>query len=82
MILLGTCSALRETDAISSFERTFGIPPILSGDFWGHAETPNEDFLADFQNAIQPSTKPNRTETPSVPGDLYTCKLSSSVWAD
>ena len=33
LILLGIRSAPRETDAISSFERVLGVPPILPGDY-------------------------------------------------
>ena len=33
LILFGLRSAPRETDSISSFERTFGVPPILPRDF-------------------------------------------------
>ena len=58
LILLGLRSATRESDAIYSFERTFGVPPILPGDFWGLAETPNLEFLTEFQCAIEASTLP------------------------
>ena len=79
LILLRILSAPRETAAISSFERVFDVPPILPGNYWGSAETPNPAFLEDFQQAIQsttrPSTKLNRMESPSVPGDLATCKF-------
>ena len=79
LILLGLRSAPQESDAVLSFERTFGVPPILTGEFWESAETPNQDFLTDFQRAIEvntsPRTLPNRTVTPAVPDDLFTCKF-------
>ena len=79
LILLGLWSATRESDAISSFERTFGVPPILPGDFWGSAETPNQEFLTEFQHAIgaspPPRTLPNRSVTLAVPDDLASCNF-------
>ena len=64
-------SAPPESDAVSSFERTFGVPPILPRDFWGSAETPNNEFLTEFQRAIgastPPRTLPNQTVPPGVP---------------
>ena len=79
MIHLGLQSAPLESDAISSFERTFGVPPILPGVFWGSVETPNYEFLTEFQQAIGASTPPctllNRAVTPTVPDDLSSCKF-------
>ena len=79
LILLGLRSAPRETDAISCFERTFGVPPILPGDFWSSAEVPNPEFLTDFQrileSSVPPRTRPNRTVTPAVPDQLASCKF-------
>ena len=42
LILLGLRSAPQESDTISSFERTFGVSPILPSDFWGLPETPEQ----------------------------------------
>ena len=77
--LLGLRSAPRESDSISSIERTFGVPPILPGDFWSSAETPNHEFLTEFQRAIgayaPPSTSLNRSVSPAVPTDLSSCRF-------
>ena len=66
-------------DFISSFERTFGVPPILSGDFWSSAETPNHEFLTEFQRAIgaytPPSSSPNGSVSSTVPADLASCRF-------
>ena len=79
LILLGLRSAPRESDSISSFERTFGVPPILPGDFWSSAETPNHKFLMEFQRVIEtytpPSSSPNRSISPAVPADLSSCRF-------
>lgn len=79
LILLGLQSAPRESDAILSFERTFGIPQILPGDFWCTAETPNQEFLTDFQRAIEnysaPRTTPNRLAVPAMPLALTSCRF-------
>ena len=37
-------------------ERVHRVPPILPGDFWGSAETPNQEFLTEFQRVIGAST--------------------------
>ena len=79
LILLGLQSAPREADSICSFERTFGVPPILPRDFWSSAETPNYEFLPEFQLALgtytPPSSSPNRSVSPSVPPDLSSCRF-------
>ena len=68
-----------QPDSISSFERTFGVPPILPGEFWSGPETPNPEFLAQFQQALAsfspPSSSPNRSVQPSLPADLASCKF-------
>ena len=70
LILLGLRSALGESDAISSFDCTFGVSPILPT---------NLQFLTEFQNFIRASTPPrmlpNRSVTPAVPNDLASCKF-------
>ena len=64
---------------MSSFERTFRVPPILPGDFWSSAETPNHQFLEQFQRALgtytPPSSSPNRSVLPSLPADLASCRF-------
>ena len=64
LVLLGLWSAPRESDSISSFERTFGVPPILPGDFSSSAETPNNEFLEEFQRAIGTYTPPSSSPKP------------------
>ena len=58
LILLGLRSAPQESDAVSSFECAFEVPPILLGDFWGSAETPNQELLTEFQCALGTSMPP------------------------
>ena len=79
LILLGLRSAPRESDSISSFERTFGVPPILPGDFWSSAETPNHQFLEQFQRALGTYTPPS-----SSPNSLTSLAADSclSEWTD
>ena len=79
LILLCLRSAPEESDAISSFKRTFRVPLILPGDFWGLAETPNHEFLTEFQRAIGastlPRTLPNRSVALPVSYCLTRCKF-------
>ena len=80
LILLGIQSAPRESDAVSSFERTFRVPLILPGEFWGFAETPNQEFLTEFQHSIEvnalPHTLLNWSISPAIPADLASRNLS------
>ena len=79
LILLGIRSAPQESDAIWSFKRTIGVPPILPGNFRGSAETPNLEILTEIQRAIgasmSPRTLPNRSVILAVPDDLASCKF-------
>ena len=79
LILLGLRSAPRGSDSISSFERIFGVPPILPRDFWSSAETPNHEYLEEFQRALEAYTPPsfsqNRSVLPTVSTDLASCRF-------
>ena len=76
LILLGLRSAPRESNSISSFERTFGVPPILPGDFWSSAETPNHQFFEQFQRALGTYTPPS---SQAAPGSYNLLRLCSQL---